>query len=93
LHGFERNVEAVCHFEVAQPFPGEAADFPCWHQERGGELVRVDGGLADLSLRPRLDDGPGAVVVADGFSCATQVDHLGARAVHLAELLDPGENA
>lgn len=54
--------------------------------------------VADLSLRPRLDelpaDGP-ATVVADGFSCATQVDHLagdrGVRALHLAELLDPAD--
>jgi Fe-S oxidoreductase len=51
--------------------------------------------VADLSLRPRLDELPDAVVVADGFSCATQVDHIagdrGVHAVHLAELLDPGE--
>ncbi|RAS70144.1 FAD/FMN-containing dehydrogenase [Lentzea atacamensis] len=50
--------------------------------------------VADLALRPRLEENPDAVVVADGFSCATQVDHLaggrGVRAVHLAELLDPG---
>jgi Fe-S oxidoreductase len=50
--------------------------------------------VANLSLLPRLDELPDAVVVADGFSCATQVDHLaggrGVRAVHLAELLDPG---
>jgi len=50
--------------------------------------------VADQSLRPRLDGLRGQdVVVADGFSCATQVDHLaggrGVRAVHLAELLDP----
>ncbi len=52
--------------------------------------------VADLALRPRLDELPddgAAVVVADGFSCATQIDHLaggrGVRAVHLAELLDP----
>ncbi|MEV0492033.1 FAD-binding and (Fe-S)-binding domain-containing protein [Streptomyces atratus] len=52
--------------------------------------------VADLALRPRLDgidqDTP-TVVVADGFSCATQIDHLagdrGVRALHLAELLDP----
>ncbi|MET9830325.1 FAD-binding and (Fe-S)-binding domain-containing protein [Streptomyces sp. NPDC006385] len=52
--------------------------------------------VADLALRPRLDgidqDVP-TVVVADGFSCATQIDHLagdrGIRALHLAELLDP----
>nr|WP_223165821.1 hypothetical protein [Lentzea indica] len=49
--------------------------------------------VADRSLRPRLDENPDAVVVADGFSCATQVGHLaGVRAVHLAELLDPGGN-
>ncbi|MFI1510315.1 FAD-binding and (Fe-S)-binding domain-containing protein [Streptomyces sp. NPDC020597] len=53
--------------------------------------------VADLALRPSLDGvdpGSAAVVVADGFSCATQIDHLagdrGIRAVHLAELLDPG---
>ncbi|MGP4007795.1 FAD-binding and (Fe-S)-binding domain-containing protein [Streptomyces sp. 4N124] len=52
--------------------------------------------VADLALKPRLDaidqDGQ-TVVVADGFSCATQIDHLagdrGIRALHLAELLDP----
>ncbi|GKQ41345.1 FAD-binding and (Fe-S)-binding domain-containing protein [Streptomyces sp. A012304] len=52
--------------------------------------------VAGLALKPRLDDvdprSP-AVVVADGFSCATQIDHLagdrGIRALHLAELLDP----
>jgi FAD/FMN-containing dehydrogenase/Fe-S oxidoreductase len=52
--------------------------------------------VADLALKPRLDgideEAP-AVVVADGFSCATQIDHLagdrGIRALHLAELLDP----
>ncbi len=53
--------------------------------------------VAAQSLRPRLDelpDGGGPVtVVADGFSCATQIDHIaggrGIGAVHLAELLDP----
>ncbi|WP_060902856.1 FAD-binding and (Fe-S)-binding domain-containing protein [Streptomyces europaeiscabiei] len=58
--------------------------------------------VADLALKPRLDaidaiDAVGGavptVVVADGFSCATQIDHLagdrGIRALHLAELLDP----
>lgn len=48
--------------------------------------------VADLALRPRLEENPDAVVVADGFSCATQAGHLGVRAVHLAELLDPGGN-
>ncbi|GAB2974881.1 FAD-binding and (Fe-S)-binding domain-containing protein [Streptomyces pseudoechinosporeus] len=75
--------------------------------------------VADLALRPRLDeladrtepagraepadraelpDSEGPLpVVADGFSCATQVDHLaggrGIRAVHLAELLDPAAHS
>ncbi|MFJ7333089.1 hypothetical protein ACIQU3_04510 [Streptomyces sp. NPDC101110] len=49
--------------------------------------------VADLALKPRLDRLDGRPVVADGFSCATQIDHLagerGVRARHLAELLDP----
>ncbi|MEU0391130.1 FAD-binding and (Fe-S)-binding domain-containing protein, partial [Streptomyces chartreusis] len=49
--------------------------------------------VADLALKPRLDNLDGRTVVADGFSCATQVDHLvgdrGICALHLAELLDP----
>ncbi|MFF5372516.1 FAD-binding and (Fe-S)-binding domain-containing protein [Streptomyces sp. NPDC013187] len=49
--------------------------------------------VADLALKPRLDHLDGRTVVADGFSCATQIDHLagdqGIRALHLAELLDP----
>ncbi|MFD3620453.1 FAD-binding and (Fe-S)-binding domain-containing protein [Streptomyces sp. NPDC058676] len=58
--------------------------------------------VADLSLRPRLDEAAAdrRTVVADGFSCATQIDHLdrlaggrGTRAVHLAELLDPAAAA
>ena len=54
--------------------------------------------VADLALKPRLDgidQDRRAVVVADGFSCATQIDHLagdrGIRALHLAELLDPAD--
>jgi FAD/FMN-containing dehydrogenase/Fe-S oxidoreductase len=51
--------------------------------------------VAGLSLGPCLDQAADdrRTVVADGFSCATQIDHLadgrGIRAVHLAELLDP----
>ncbi|MGC9544733.1 FAD-binding and (Fe-S)-binding domain-containing protein [Streptomyces sp. UG1] len=52
--------------------------------------------VAGLALKPRLDaidQDAQTVVVADGFSCATQIDHLagdrGVRALHLAELLDP----
>ncbi|MFJ4082715.1 FAD-binding and (Fe-S)-binding domain-containing protein [Streptomyces iakyrus] len=49
--------------------------------------------VADLALKPRLDRLDGRPVIADGFSCATQIDHLagdqGTHALHLAELLDP----
>ncbi|MEU4463977.1 FAD-binding and (Fe-S)-binding domain-containing protein [Streptomyces sp. NPDC024017] len=49
--------------------------------------------VADLALGPRLDQLDGRPVIADGFSCATQIDHLAGdrdvRALHLAELLDP----
>ncbi|MGW0497714.1 FAD-binding and (Fe-S)-binding domain-containing protein [Streptomyces sp. NPDC003007] len=49
--------------------------------------------VADQALKPRLDNLGRRPVVADGFSCATQIDHLagdqGIRALHLAELLDP----
>ncbi|MET9870894.1 FAD-linked oxidase C-terminal domain-containing protein, partial [Streptomyces sp. NPDC006386] len=49
--------------------------------------------VAELALKPRIDHLDGRPVVADGFSCATQIDHLAdgrdIRALHLAELLDP----
>ncbi len=46
--------------------------------------------IADLQLLPALRDAPDAIVLADGFSCRTQVDHLAGRpAHHLAELLRP----
>jgi FAD/FMN-containing dehydrogenase/Fe-S oxidoreductase len=49
--------------------------------------------VAELALKPCLDDLDGRTVVADGFSCVTQIDHLagdrGVRAQHLVELLDP----
>ncbi|MFG3720861.1 FAD-binding and (Fe-S)-binding domain-containing protein [Streptomyces massasporeus] len=49
--------------------------------------------VAHLALTPRLDHLDGRPVIADGFSCATQIDHLtgdqDTHALHLAELLDP----
>jgi len=40
------------------------------------------------ALRAQVDADPDGVILADGFSCRTQVDQLtGRRAVHLAELL------
>ncbi len=49
----------------------------------------VSVGVFQTALGPALRNaGPGAVVLADGFSCRTQIDQLaGRRGLHLAELL------
>ncbi len=50
--------------------------------------------VADQQLVPALDAHPDATVLADGFSCRFQLDHLGhSEAVHLAQLLDPTRKA
>jgi FAD/FMN-containing dehydrogenase/Fe-S oxidoreductase len=58
-----------------------------WGVERGHHDVSVQ--IAEHALLPAVRDaGPDAVVLADGFSCRTQLDQLSDRsAVHLAELL------
>ncbi|MDP9794309.1 FAD/FMN-containing dehydrogenase/Fe-S oxidoreductase [Catenuloplanes nepalensis] len=49
----------------------------------------VSVAVAEQNLLPALDAAPHAVVLADGFSCRTQVADLRDRpAVHLAQLLD-----
>lgn len=49
----------------------------------------VSVAVAEQHLLPALDAAPDAVVLADGFSCRTQVADLRDRpAVHLAQLLD-----
>jgi hypothetical protein len=50
--------------------------------------------VAETALLPAVRAaGPDAVVLADGFSSRTQLDHLtGRRALHLAELLDPARH-
>jgi len=49
----------------------------------------VSVAVAEQNLLPALDAAPGAVLLADGFSCRTQVADLRDRtAVHLAQLLD-----
>jgi len=51
----------------------------------------VSEACAERALLPRLREAaPGAVVLADGFSCCTQIHELdsgGREAMHLAELL------
>jgi Fe-S oxidoreductase len=58
-----------------------------WGVERGHHDVSVT--IAEQQLLPAVRDlGPDAVVLADGFSCRTQLDQLaGRRGLHLAELL------
>jgi FAD/FMN-containing dehydrogenase/Fe-S oxidoreductase len=58
-----------------------------WGVERGHHDVSV--AVAEQQLLPAVRDLPdGAVVLADGFSCRTQLDQLaGRRGQHLAELL------
>jgi Fe-S oxidoreductase len=54
----------------------------------------VSVAVAGQNLLPALDAAPDAVVLADGFSCRTQVADLRDRtAVHLAQLLDRGGTA
>jgi FAD/FMN-containing dehydrogenase/Fe-S oxidoreductase len=49
----------------------------------------VSQAVAETALLPAVRDAPaGAVVLADGFSCRTQLDQLGrVRGIHLAQLL------
>ncbi|MGY1604977.1 FAD-binding and (Fe-S)-binding domain-containing protein [Geodermatophilus sp. SYSU D00815] len=58
-----------------------------WGVERGHHDVSV--AIAEQQLLPAVRDlSPDAVVLADGFSCRTQLDQLaGRRGLHLAELL------
>jgi Fe-S oxidoreductase len=58
-----------------------------WGVERGHHDVSVT--IAEQQLLPAVRDlGPHAVVLADGFSCRTQLDQLADRqGMHLAELL------
>ena len=58
-----------------------------WGVERGHHDVSV--AIAEQQLLPAVRDLPdGAVVLADGFSCRTQLDQLAdRRGLHLAELL------
>ncbi len=60
--------------------------------ERGHYEVSV--AVAEHQLLPAVRDaGPGTVVLADGFSCRTQLEDLaGVEALHLAQLLARGES-
>lgn len=53
----------------------------------------VTATVAEQALAPALRADPDAPVLTDGFSCATQTDHLGRTGRHLFELLDPDPTA
>ncbi|MGX1804893.1 FAD-binding and (Fe-S)-binding domain-containing protein [Nocardia sp. NPDC055321] len=64
--------------------------------QRGHHEVSV--AVAENGLLPALRAAPGATLLADGFSCRTQADHLaGRKAQHLAQFLteraDPGDTS
>nr|WP_246142582.1 FAD-binding and (Fe-S)-binding domain-containing protein [Nocardioides rubriscoriae] len=53
----------------------------------------VSVAVAEQQLLPALDAAPDSVVLADGFSCRTQVADLRERpSLHLAQLLDPARS-
>jgi Fe-S oxidoreductase len=57
-----------------------------WGVERGHHDVSV--AIAEHALLPAVRADSGATVLADGFSCRTQLDDLiGRHGVHLAQLL------
>ena len=70
---------------------GLAGDFG--FQQGHGEVSRA---IAERALLPRLREAnPAAVILADGFSCRTQIHELdsgGREAMHLAELLATAGN-
>ncbi|WP_340539775.1 FAD-binding and (Fe-S)-binding domain-containing protein [Nocardioides sp. GXZ039] len=54
----------------------------------------VSVAVAEQNLLPALDATPDALVLADGFSCRTQIADLRERpSIHLAQLLDPARIA
>jgi Fe-S oxidoreductase len=76
--------EAGAELQVLSGCCGLAGNFG---MERGHYEVSV--AVAEHSLLPAIRNaGPGAILLADGFSCRTQADQLADfPAVHLAELL------
>jgi len=57
--------------------------------ERGHYEVSV--AVADQHLLPAVRANPASVVLADGFSCRTQLSDLASRSsMHLAEVLEAG---
>ena len=82
----DRRVCERAGIEVAQELTGCCGLAGNFGAEAGHE--EVSRKVAALSLLPALDADPEAPLLADGFSCRTQIESLsGRRARHLAEVL------
>jgi Fe-S oxidoreductase len=82
----DRRVRAANGIAVADELAGCCGLAGNFGAERGHEAI--SRAVAELSLMPALEAHPDAPVLADGFSCRTQIEALsGRRARHLAEVL------
>jgi Fe-S oxidoreductase len=84
--GADRRVLARNGIEVGRELQGCCGLAGNFGAERGHEAI--SRAVAELALVPALRDDPAAPILADGFSCRTQIEALsGRRARHLAEVL------
>jgi FAD/FMN-containing dehydrogenase/Fe-S oxidoreductase len=82
----DRRVMARNGIEVGRELTGCCGLAGNFGAERGHEAI--SRAVAELTLLPALADDPDAPLLADGFSCRTQIEALsGRRARHLAEVL------
>jgi Fe-S oxidoreductase len=82
----DRRVLARNGIEVGRELTGCCGLAGNFGAERGHEAI--SRAVAELALVPALDEDPDAPLLADGFSCRTQIEALsGRRARHLAEVL------
>lgn len=82
----DRRVQAANGVRVATEVVGCCGLAGNFGAERGHEAI--SRAVAELALLPALEADPDAPILADGFSCRTQIEALsGRRARHLAEVL------
>ena len=83
----DRRLMAAAGIEAGEILAGCCGLAGAFGAEAGHERISRD--VAELALLPALRAAdPGTAILADGFSCRTQIDFLGGRrARHLAEIL------
>jgi Fe-S oxidoreductase len=82
----EQRVRERAGITVAEELRGCCGLAGNFGAERGHEAV--SRAVAELALVPALEAAPEAPLLADGYSCRTQIESLsGRRARHLAEVL------